>query len=212
MSEITPRAVRELFRGVLRGSDRVPSLEVCAEVATWLEYLRVRRAAPARPNGVATRRAWRAGAALAGELAQLEQAMPDVPPDAEVPAAPWLEAVVRRVAEDAARLRAARRAVERVLPMLEPGPKEGVAWHIEAEGLARIFVAAMARANPGRAYGVSHEGPLARFVRAALLLAVGEERTEEAICKWLQRRRLSRSRAAAGVSAIAAPGRRAVSG
>ncbi len=196
--EITPASVRALFRSVLRGSDKPPTLDACREVAAWLRYLRLRRARTGPSPSRAPREAARAAATLLAELGRLEKAYAKFPADiASVPALPFLEEALRAQAAIAADVRAARQALERLGPVLNPKPRAGSAWHDEAGGLYRIFLAAMKLANPGRRYEPSNEGAAVRFIRAAFALALGEERQEASIAQVLKRlRRQGTTRAA----------------
>ncbi|HTU52617.1 MAG TPA: hypothetical protein VMF62_01475 [Acetobacteraceae bacterium] len=188
--EITPASVRAVFRSVLRGSDRPPSLDGCREVAAWLQYLRLRRACADNSRSSPEREAARAAATLLAELGRLEKAYAKFPADiASVPALPFLEEALRAQAAIAADIRAARQALARLGPVLSPNPAGRAAWHEEAEGLYRVFLAAMREANPGRRYEPSNDGAAVRFIRAAFALAAGEERQEAAIAQALKRLR-----------------------
>ncbi|HWA81276.1 MAG TPA: hypothetical protein VG848_13335 [Acetobacteraceae bacterium] len=187
-SELTVHSVRALFRAVLRGSDKVPGLEACREVAAWLQFLRLRRTRPAmtRPTG----RAEKIALALIAELETLERDYARFPAEiARVPALPFLETALREQAMRGAKLRAARQALEHVLPILAPPAPDGMRWHDEAAGLYRVFVAAMKEANPQRCYAPSNEGAAVRFIRAAFALVLGEDRREAAIAQALKRLR-----------------------
>lgn len=196
--EITASSVRALFRAVLRGSDKVPSTDACREVAAWLQYLRLSRARTNHSRASLGREAARAAATLLAELRRLEKAYAKFPADiASVPALPFLEEALRAQAAIAADIRAARQALERLGPMLNPKPPAASGWHEEAQGLYRVFLATMKPANPGRRYEPSNEGAAVRFLRAAFALALGEERQEPAIAQALKRmRRKGTTRAA----------------
>jgi hypothetical protein len=188
--EITPSSVRALFRAVLRGSDKPPSTDACREVAAWLQYLRLARARTSNSRASPEREAARAAATLLAELRRLEKAYAKFPGDiARVPALPFLEEALRAQAAIAADIRAARQALERLGPVLAPKPPAASAWHQDAQGLYRVFLAAMRLANPGRRYEPSNEGAAVRFIRAAFALALGEERQEAAIAQALKRMR-----------------------
>lgn len=187
---ITPASVRALFRAVLRGGDKVPRPQACREVATWLQYVRLRRARTCSGQASGSRAAARAAAVLLGELRRLDKAYAQFPADiAKVPSLPFLENALREQAAIAANIRAARTALERLGPVLAPARPDGPAWHAEAAGLYRVFLGAMKEANPGRHYEPSNDGPAARFIRAAFLLALGEDRREGSIAQVLKRRR-----------------------
>lgn len=188
--EITAGAVRALFRSTLRGSDRVPGLGPCREVATYLSYLRLQRARPPHAPSRGSTHAARAQATLLAELVTLEKAYAKFPAQvAKVPALPFLEEAIRAQAAIAADIRAARAALARLGPVFAPPQRAPPAWHSEAEGLFGIFCAAMAEANPGRRFEPSNDGPAVRFIAAALRFATGEEHTEGAIAQHLKRER-----------------------
>ncbi|MGH7056577.1 MAG: hypothetical protein ACREFZ_01675 [Acetobacteraceae bacterium] len=196
-AEITPRVVRALFRDVLRGSECVPSPSPCRDVALWLGFVRLRHAGPARVRPGASRAGNRSVSAVLAELTMLERRYAQFPGSiARVPTLPFLEEVIRersRVADD---IRVCREKLTRLRPLLESPVRPPPAWHAEAEGLARAFRSAMARANPGRRFEPSNGGPLVRFISAALALAVGEKHTEAAIAQHLKRRRRKAKQAA----------------
>jgi len=100
-----------------------------------------------------------------------------------------IEEALRERAATARKVRAARAAIEQVLPVLGAKAPVGPNWHEEAAGLFRVFVAAMREANPGRAYAPSNDGAAVRFIRAAFALTLGEERRETAIAQALKRMR-----------------------
>ena len=128
--------------------------------------------------------------ALIAELETLEKIYAFFPAEiARVPALPFLEEALREQAARGAKLRAARQALARVLPILAPPAPDGMTWHDEAAGLYRVFLAAMKEANPERRYAPSNEGAAVRFIRAAFALALGEDRQEAAIAQALKRLR-----------------------
>jgi hypothetical protein len=187
---ITPRSVRALFRAVLRGGDKVPGPHACRDVATWLQYVRLRRARVPSTHASGSHAAARAAAVLLAELRRLDRAYAQFPADiAKVPSLPFLENALREQAAIAGNIRAARTALERLGPILTPPRPDGPAWHADAAGLYRVFLGAMKEANPGRHYEPSNDGPAARFIRAAFLLALGEDRQEGTIAQVLKRRR-----------------------
>ncbi|MDA8051092.1 MAG: hypothetical protein M0002_14005 [Rhodospirillales bacterium] len=109
----------------------------------------------------------------------------------------------REQARIAADLGAACEALARLAAVLAPRSGEGPAWHVEAEWLRQVFRAAIAEANPGRRFEPSNDGPAVRVIRAALLLALNEQRALGTIAQHLKRRR----RAGTGQPNRPCPGR-----
>ncbi len=199
--EITAPAVRAIFREILRGEDKVPGIEACREAATWLQFLRLRRARPpaSKVGEAGAPGAARAALTVLAELARLETIHAQFQSDiARVPSLPMSEPGLRERAVMARKVRAARAALEQILPTLAAKAAPGPSWHEEAAGLFRVFLAAMKEANPGRVYAPSNDGAAVRFIRAAFAVSVGEERRETAIAQALKRmRRGGTARAAA---------------
>lgn len=84
-------------------------------------------------------------------------------------------------------------ALDAAMPHLKPLPNIGrgeffpTGWHESAEGIARDFRVAMKSTNPSKKLGNSNDGPVAKFVAAAVLRIYGEAVTAGAVAIFLKR-------------------------
>lgn len=165
----------------------MPDRRTCAEVARWLEWRRQRWHSPGDTGELdpSVARARKHGRALVFALAALS--VDALGADVRVPGQAAIEAALRRRAEIAQTCATVRGQVAALLASLEPPRHRRRAWHAEAEGLARLFRWAMEMANPGRRYGMSSDGPLARWVAAALAIIGAEHPSPAAVSQALRR-------------------------
>jgi hypothetical protein len=194
---IQPDEVREIFRGVLRGSDRLPDAEACLTAAHMISsaarWHRFEVFAPnERRDALAMRRLVtdlnRRLAAEAKRVDAIFDSRNNIPE---------VQQKLDRIRSDLiARIRAAQSALVQLRPVYEAQIWPKRTWKDAALELWSIFEITMRSVDPSKRFGHSLGGPVVRFVHATLPRIVGEEITEGAIAREFKRAHKAGTKAA----------------
>jgi hypothetical protein len=189
-------AVRKIFRGVLRGTDQAPSVEMCTRVAKQISIAAVsyrfglELVSPVeRREALAIRRLIRSlNNALAAQFERLRAMHPDFRDTLDL--LREMHGNTQEtdfISDHLARIATARAALGELPPVYESQIWPKTTWKDAAWDLQRIFNEAMRSVYPDREFGHSLGGPAVRFVHELLPLVAGATVSEGAIVTELKR-------------------------
>ncbi|HEX2652243.1 MAG TPA: hypothetical protein VHN11_01150 [Xanthobacteraceae bacterium] len=197
--------MRELFtKKVLRGQLKMPTDSDLEKLARVLEHWRgeFQRQSYSQNRRSLQSKVFAALASASEKLVQFDQGELNTAKEhAPQQALSYLKERLAESEDFCAEIEHIKELIEKGLPpglfghpalSYSPAINDATGWKWLADVLPADFVTAMKSANPEFAPGISHSGPVARFIAAVTPLITGEEPTIASVATQLKTRRRDR--------------------